>query len=98
MTPTEFKNIRATLGLSQSELATALGLSDAGTVSKYERGIINMSGPIKMLMHIYRIMGSRFVRDVVLEDVVLNLKNGGLTYAKTSTDNSNAYNSGMHDG
>ena len=42
MTPQEFKDIRKGLGLSQPRLAAILG-KDKGTISRYERGVFDIS-------------------------------------------------------
>lgn len=51
MTASEFKKIREGLGLSQSDLATALGLGPNGsrTVQRIEAGA-NITGPMALAM------------------------------------------------
>ena len=53
MTPSEFKTARKTLGLSQSKMATALGLNSSRAVRAYELGERRISGPISKLMAIF---------------------------------------------
>lgn len=53
MTPAEFKSIRHRLGLTQSELAAFLRLSDGGRyVRMIEAGERNPSGPVCYLMEL----------------------------------------------
>jgi len=52
MTPAEFKTIRQSLGLSQSQMATELRLNSARAVRAYELGERQISGPISKLMEI----------------------------------------------
>lgn len=48
-TPEELKSARNTLGMNQPAFAEALGV-DQGTVSKWETGKVNPSGPAKKLI------------------------------------------------
>lgn len=50
MTPAQFKQIRASLGLSQSEMAKALRLSGARAIRAYELGEREISGPIQLCL------------------------------------------------
>jgi len=38
MTPSEIRDLRTRLGMTQAQLATALGLVRTGTISDWERG------------------------------------------------------------
>lgn len=53
MTPATFKAIRQRLGLTQSELATRLRISDVRTIRRYETGERPVSGPVSVLMEIW---------------------------------------------
>ena len=53
MTPETFKRIRIErLGLHQIDLAKLLRIEDAGTISRYERGVREISGPVSLLMEL----------------------------------------------
>ena len=52
MTPAQFKAIRNRYGLSQSDLASLLRLSDGRTIRRYEDGSRQISGPISLLMEL----------------------------------------------
>ena len=56
MTPTEFKAIRHSLGLSAQGLADALGLgaSSGRTVRRWEAGGRDIPGPVRVLMLIWQ--------------------------------------------
>ena len=49
MSPTEFRTIRATLGLSANAMARLLGLSDGRSVRRYEAGENEVSEPLSRL-------------------------------------------------
>lgn len=49
MTPQQFKRIRTALGLTQEGLAKELGL-DVTTVSRYERGLLEISVLVDLSM------------------------------------------------
>jgi transcriptional regulator with XRE-family HTH domain len=53
MTPKYFKDIRKDLGLSQAQMAKALGLTDARSVRYYEAGERPVSKPIALLMELF---------------------------------------------
>lgn len=55
MTPTEFRTIRKSLGLSQNEMAKALRLNSGRAVRAYEGGEREISGPISLLMECFAI-------------------------------------------
>lgn len=46
MTPAEFKSARKALGLSQTAMAQALGISDDRTVRRWEAGPQDVPGPV----------------------------------------------------
>jgi len=48
MTPQEFKEARATLGLSGKQMAKDLGIKNAGTIYRYESGLLPISGPVQV--------------------------------------------------
>jgi DNA-binding transcriptional regulator YiaG len=52
MTPTEFKSIRLRAGLTQSQLAARLRVSDLRTIRRYELGEREISGPVSILMEL----------------------------------------------
>jgi len=52
MTPSEIKALRATLGLNQTQLAKRLGLSRQATISDWETGRTEPSGPAVTLMRL----------------------------------------------
>lgn len=54
MTPEEFKTIRITFGLSQSQMAKALRLNSSRAVRAYELGERTISGPIARHMEEFR--------------------------------------------
>ena len=52
MTPATFKAIRQQLGLTQTELAAFLRISDRRTVRYWETGDRSISGPVSFLMEL----------------------------------------------
>lgn len=50
MTPTEIKAIRQRYGLSQSELAALLRISDLRTIRRWEKGEVPVSGPASIVL------------------------------------------------
>lgn len=52
MTPTEVKSIRERFGLSQSELARMLRISDLRTVRRWEKGEVPISGPASIILEL----------------------------------------------
>ncbi len=50
MDAAEFKRIREGLGLSLSEMARALRLSNVRNVAQFEEGSRDVSGPVSLLM------------------------------------------------
>ena len=50
MTPTQFKDARKALGLSQNAMAEALGLKTSRAIRQFESGEREVSGPIAKLM------------------------------------------------
>ena len=50
MKPEQFKQYRKLLGLSQSEMAKALGLKSPRSVRHYEAGTRRISGPLVLLI------------------------------------------------
>jgi DNA-binding transcriptional regulator YiaG len=50
MTPSEFKAIRLRAGLTQSQLADRLRISDKRTIRYWETGERPISGPVSLLM------------------------------------------------
>lgn len=61
MTPTEIRKARASLGLSQDQLAAVMDLGKRGgqTVSEWERGVRQPRGPTARLLRAYLIDGYR---------------------------------------
>jgi transcriptional regulator with XRE-family HTH domain len=57
MTPTQFKEVRLSLGLTQLELAAKLGVAE-NTVTRWEAGMRKrIPQPIERLMRIYMATG-----------------------------------------
>jgi DNA-binding transcriptional regulator YiaG len=52
MTPTEIKAIRQRYGLSQSELAALLRISDLRTIRRWEKGEVPVSGPASIVLEL----------------------------------------------
>lgn len=52
MTPAELKSIRQRFGLSQSELAGVLRISDLRTIRRWEKGEVPVSGPASILLEL----------------------------------------------
>lgn len=52
VTAAEFKAIRKRLGLTQSELAAVLRISDLRTIRKWEKAEREISGPVSYLMEL----------------------------------------------
>ena len=50
MTPTQFKDARKALGLSQNAMADALGLKTSRAIRQFESGERAVSGPVAKLM------------------------------------------------
>jgi DNA-binding transcriptional regulator YiaG len=50
VTPSEFKAIRLRAGLTQSQLADRLRISDKRTIRYWETGERPISGPVSLLM------------------------------------------------
>lgn len=50
MTPTQFKDARKALGLSQNDMADALGLKTSRAIRQFESGERQVSGPVAKLM------------------------------------------------
>ena len=50
MTPTQFKDARKALGLSQNAMAEALGLKTSRAIRQYESGDREVSGPVSKLV------------------------------------------------
>ncbi len=50
MTPTQFKDARKALGLSQNDMADALGLKTSRAIRQFESGERAVSGPVAKLM------------------------------------------------
>ena len=50
MNPTDFRNARKALGLSQKEMASALGLKTSRAIRQFESGERQVSGPVAKLM------------------------------------------------
>ena len=50
MTPTQFKDARISMGLSQSKMAKALGLKTSRAIRQYEAGERQVSGPVAVLV------------------------------------------------
>ena len=53
MTPTEFKDARNALGLSVSEMADAIQISDLRTLRRYEDGTRPISGTLSLLIRYF---------------------------------------------
>ena len=49
MTPTQFKDARIALGLSQNAMASALGLKTSRAIRQFESGERTVSGPVAKL-------------------------------------------------
>jgi DNA-binding transcriptional regulator YiaG len=52
MTPTEIKAIRQRYGLSQTELAALLRISDLRTIRRWEKGEVPISGPASIVLEL----------------------------------------------
>ena len=52
MTPTELKAIRERYGLTQSDLASLLRLSDGRSIRRYEDGSREISGPVSIILEL----------------------------------------------
>lgn len=52
MTPAEITAIRKRYGLSQSELAALLRISDLRTVRRWEKGEVPISGPASIILEL----------------------------------------------
>lgn len=50
MTPTEFKAIRQSLGLSAAQLARLVGVESGRTVRRWEAGDSAIPGPVRVLL------------------------------------------------
>lgn len=50
MTPAQFKDARKTLGLSQNDMAEALGLKTSRAIRQFESGDREVSGPVAKLI------------------------------------------------
>ena len=50
MKPSEFKDARISLGLSQSKMASALGLKTSRAIRQFESGEREVSGPVAKLV------------------------------------------------
>ena len=50
MTPTQFKDARKALGLSQNAMAEALGLKTSRAIRQFESGEREVSGPVAKLV------------------------------------------------
>jgi transcriptional regulator with XRE-family HTH domain len=50
MKPSEFKDARISLGLSQSKMAEALGLKTGRAIRQFESGDREVSGPVAKLV------------------------------------------------
>jgi DNA-binding transcriptional regulator YiaG len=50
MKPTEIKSLRREHGLTQTEFAALLRMSDRRTVRRWEEGAIAVSGPVSILL------------------------------------------------
>ena len=51
MSPSEIRNAREILGLTQAQLAEAMGYGDKARVSELERGIRKLSRPAEKLLY-----------------------------------------------
>lgn len=52
MSPSEIKSIRKRLGLTQTELARLLRISDIRTIRRWETGKVDISGPASVIMEL----------------------------------------------
>ena len=52
MTPAEIKAIRQRYGLSQTELAALLRISDLRTIRRWEKGEVPISGPASIVLEL----------------------------------------------
>lgn len=52
MTPAEIKAIRQRYGLSQTELAALLRISDIRTIRRWEKGEVPVSGPASVVLEL----------------------------------------------
>lgn len=52
MTPTEIKSIRERAGLTQTELARLLRISDIRTIRRWETGVVPISGPASIILEL----------------------------------------------
>lgn len=52
MSPSTFREIRRRAGLSQSQLAKVLRISDERSVRRWEMGEREISGPVTLLMEL----------------------------------------------
>ncbi len=52
MTPTEVKAIRTAAGLTQTELARLLRISDIRTIRRWEQGDVPVSGPASIILEL----------------------------------------------
>ena len=52
MTPTEVQSIRNRAGLTQTELARLLRISDIRTIRRWETGDVPISGPASILLEL----------------------------------------------
>lgn len=52
MTPAEIRAIRQRYGLSQTELAALLRISDIRTVRRWEKGEVPISGPASIVLEL----------------------------------------------
>jgi len=50
VTPAEIKSIRQRYGLSQTELAALLRISDLRTIRRWEKGEVPISGPASIVL------------------------------------------------
>jgi len=53
MTPADIRAARIKLGLTQDELAAALGLTSGAVISRAERGVSTLGKPAKLLILVY---------------------------------------------
>jgi len=63
MTPTQFKDARERLGLSQAELSLVFGVATDRTVRRWEAGERDIPGPVIVLMKL--IMRSAEARELL---------------------------------
>jgi DNA-binding transcriptional regulator YiaG len=63
MTPTQFKDARERLGLSQAELSLVFGVATDRTVRRWEAGERDIPGPVIVLMKL--IMRSAEARQIL---------------------------------